>query len=82
MRLRLVAVRQKRTFEAMMTMKKIDIAPSWQRGEADVNTPKRPYSPGTRTNRKLGCRKPTCGDLLANPLIPFSESDFMQGILG
>lgn len=47
-----------------------------------MNTPKRPYSPGTRTNRKLGCRKPTCGDLLANPLIPFSESDFMQGILG
>jgi len=31
----------KRTFEAMMTMKKIDIALSRQRGEANVNTPTR-----------------------------------------
>jgi len=39
MRLRLVAVRQKRPFEAMMTMKKIDIGTIEAARRADANTP-------------------------------------------
>jgi len=50
----------KRAFEAMMTMKKIDIAAIEQRGEADVNTPN-VLIPRNTHKPEVGCRKPTCG---------------------
>ena len=43
----------KRAFESMMTMKRSTLPPSRQRGEADVNTPRRPYSSGSRAIWKL-----------------------------